>query len=95
MAETTKRVFIARKMNLNIDGTITTYEAGRHHELPASYAESDYVLAHTDNPPEFKPKEGTPEWAAYKRDKEATQLLLEKVMAEQATKNMQSPKRGR
>jgi len=91
----TKRVFLKIPMNLNIDGTIHKFAANQEHDIPADYADSDYVLAHTPNPPEFKPKEGTPEWAAYKRDKEATQLLLEKVMAEQAVKNMQSPKRGR
>jgi hypothetical protein len=101
----TKRVHLVKKMNLNVDNNITLLEAGKSHEFPAEWfvqdANGDYpdmyyfVMAHSDDPPNRPPKDGTPEWAAQKRDLEASQILLDKVMAQQAVKNMQSPKRGR
>jgi hypothetical protein len=91
----TKSVFLAKTMNLNVNGTVTRYEGGMTHEIPAEYADSDFVLLHTTKPPVFAPKEGTPEWAEHKRRAEAKRLLLEEVMAEEATKRMRSPKSGR
>jgi len=93
MAET-KRVNLRVPMNLNIDGTIHKYPAGEN-DIPIEWADTDYVQALTHNPPEFQPKEGTPEWAEFKRRKEARRVLLDEVMAEEAAKQMRSPKRGR
>jgi hypothetical protein len=100
----TKRVHLVKKMNLNIDNTITSLGVGSH-EFPAEWFEQDdkgnypdmyyFVMDHTEEPPKRPPKEGTPDWAVWQRDKESTRLLLEKVMAEQAVQNMRSPKRGR
>lgn len=89
------RVFIAKRCNLNIDGKIFTLEPGRHHMIPAGLAESDYVLAHTDDPPEFEPKHGTPEYAAFHRRKEERRILLEDAISAEAAERMRSTRRVR
>jgi hypothetical protein len=90
-----KSVLLAKTMNLNVDGTVTRYEGGKTHEIPEEYADSDFVRMHMPDPPSFAPKEGTPEWAEHKRRLEAKRILLEEVMADEAARQMKSPKRGR
>lgn len=94
------RVYLVKTCNLNIDGKVEKLEANKHHEIPDELVDpatdtGKFILAHTDNPPEYEPRVGTPEYAVWKQKKEARRLLLEEIMAEEAAEKMRSPKRGR